>query len=216
MLQRSVTEIRRLPSGRPNVSRRTGSDMRRKVGRADWGTAGRLHPRLAPIGPQFLLPHAHAPLPLSDHVAPRLDRVRPVRRRSDDRDARLAHWDQPQPVPHRNPGSRPALPDLRDDTTQLSLDHLLVGGVLDRGHAVLIRAVAHVPEKHARAAALGRRDGGKQLVDNDGGAGEVAHGSVTRLQSAAASLLPPHLPRRHPAWPDASWPPPPGAPRWRG
>src|SRR5438094_10300548 len=199
MLQRSVTESRRLASGRPNVSRST-SDMGWS---RSWATGG-IDPHFAAVGSQLLLPHGHAPLHLFDHVATRLERVRPVRRRSDDRDARLAHWDQPQPVPHRDPGSRPALPDLRDDTTQLSLDHLLVGGALARGHAVLIRAVAHGPEKHARAAALGRRDGGKQLVENDGGAGEVAHGSFTRLQSAAAALLHLHLPRWHRAWRDAS------------
>src|SRR5438105_3699824 len=162
MLQRSVTETRRLASGRPNVSRST-SDM----GWSRSWTTGGIDPHFAAVGSQLLLPHGHAPLHLFDHVATRLERLRPVRRRRDNRDARLARGDPPQPVPHGDSGAGPALPDLRDDATQLPVDHLLVGGVLDRGHAVLLGAVAHGPEKHAGAAALWRGDLGEEGVEGD-------------------------------------------------
>src|SRR5213082_23904 len=102
MLQRSVTETRRLASGRPNVSRISG--MRRTVGQSDCRTTGGIDPDLGPVDAQLLLPHR----------------------------------DPPQPVSHGDPGSGPALPDLRNDATQLPLDHLFVGGVLDRGYAVLL------------------------------------------------------------------------------
>src|SRR5438270_9305497 len=147
MLQRSVTETRKLVSGRPNVSRST-SDM---GGSGRWTTGG-IDPHFTAVRAQLLLPHGHAPLHLFDDVAARLERLRPVRRRRDDRDARLAHGDPPQPVPNGDPGAGPALPDLRDDATQLPLDHLLVGGVLDRGHAVLFVTVLHRPEEHGDAA----------------------------------------------------------------
>src|SRR2546426_301894 len=171
MLQRSVTETRRLASGRPNVSRST-SDM----GGSRGGTTGRVDPHFAAVRAQPFLPHGHAPLHLFDYVATRLERLRPVRRRRDDRDARLVHRDPPQPVPHGDPGAGPALPDLRDDATQLPVDHLLVGGVLDRGHAVLLRAVAHGPEKRARAAALGGGDLGEQGIEGNVRADEIGHG----------------------------------------
>src|SRR5438046_4918754 len=144
MLQRSVTESRRLASGRPNVSRST-SDMGWS---RSWATGG-IDPHFAAIRAQLLLPHGHAPLHLFNNVATRLERLGPVRRRRDDRDARLARRDPPQPVSHRDPGSGPALPDLRDDATQLPLDHLFVGGVLDRGDALLPRAVAPRPPNRA-------------------------------------------------------------------
>src|SRR2546426_3567296 len=77
MLQRSVTERRRLASGRPNVSRRTGSDM---GGPSRW-TAGGIHPHLGSIRPQLLLPHRHAALHLFDHVPACFERLGTVRRR---------------------------------------------------------------------------------------------------------------------------------------
>src|SRR6266550_2095401 len=171
MLQRSVTETRKLVSGRPNVSRST-SDM---GGSGRWTTGG-IDPHFTAVRAQLLLPHRYAPLHLFDDVATRLERLRPVRRRRDDRDARLAHRDPPQPVPHGDPSAGPALPDLRDDATQLPLDHLLVGGVLDRGHALLFRAVAHGPEKPARAAARGSGDLGEEGVEGNGRADEIGHG----------------------------------------
>src|SRR5438132_915525 len=99
MLQRSVTETRRLVSGRPNVSRST-SDM---GGSGRWTTGG-IDPHFTAVRAQLLLPHGHAPLHLFDHVAARLERLRPVRRRRDDRDARLAHLEPPQPVTHVRSG----------------------------------------------------------------------------------------------------------------
>src|SRR5204863_4332957 len=124
---------------------------------------------------QLLLPPGHAPLHPYTNVAARLERLRAMRRRRDDRDARLPHPDQAEPVPHGNPGAGPALPDLCDDTAQLSFDHLFVGGVLDRGDAVLLGAVAHTPQKRARAAALGGGDLGEQGGEGDGRAHQV-HG----------------------------------------
>src|SRR2546421_3374706 len=188
MLQRSVTETRRLASGRPNVSRST-SDM----GGSGRRTTGGIDPRSTAGRAQPFLPHGHAPLHLSDPVAARVEGLRPVRRRRDDRDARLARGDPPQPVPHGDPGSSPSRPDLRDDTAQLPLDHLVVGGVLDRGHAVLLRAVADRAEKPASAAALGSGDLGEQGGEGDGRAHQV-HGralvfhTLKRVLGTALSL----------------------------
>src|SRR5438046_2044933 len=170
MLQRSVTETRRLASGRPNVSRST-SDM----GGSGRRTTGGIDPHFTAVRAQLLLPHGHAPLHLFDHVATRFEGLRPMWRRRDDREARLAHRDPPQPVPQGDPRAGPALPDLHDDTTQLPLDHLVVSGVLDRSDAVLLRAVADRAEKHAGAAALGRGDLGEQGVEGNGRAHQV-HG----------------------------------------
>src|SRR5439155_695991 len=72
MLQRSVTERRRLASGRPNVSR--VSDMRRTVGQSDARTAGGINPDCRAVRAQLPLPHGYAPLDFLDDIAAGLDR----------------------------------------------------------------------------------------------------------------------------------------------
>src|SRR3989442_3606601 len=141
MLQRSVTEIRRLPSGRPKVSCSARSDMGRFAGR----TTGGIDPYLAPVAAQLLLPDGDAALDLLDGVAARLERLGSVRCRRDDRDARLAGADHAQAVPEREPAAGPARRRLRHAAAELPLDHLLVGRILDPGHALLLASVAHGP-----------------------------------------------------------------------
>src|SRR5436190_97880 len=187
ILQRSVTERRRLASGRPNVSRTTGSDM----GWPGRGTAGGIHPHLGSIRPQLLLPHRHAALHLLDHIPACFERLGTVRRRRDDHDARLARGDHAQTMAQGDPGSGPALPDLRDDTTELPLDHLLVGGVLDRRHAALLGAAADRAEKDARAAARRGRRFGEQLRESDGIPSEVhCREGALRDVTGAGQLVP--------------------------
>src|SRR5947209_13465281 len=62
MLQRSVTEIRRLPSGRPELSAIARSDMSRLAGRSTGG----IDPHLAPVAAQLLLPDGNPALDLLD------------------------------------------------------------------------------------------------------------------------------------------------------
>src|SRR3989442_3115756 len=85
MLQRSVTEIRRLPSGRPKLSANARSDMSRLAGRSTGG----VDPHLAPVAAQLLLPAGNPALDLLDGVTARLERLGSIRRSRDDRDARL-------------------------------------------------------------------------------------------------------------------------------
>src|SRR2546428_13953432 len=94
MLQRSVTEIRRLPSGRPKLSANARSDMSRLAGRSTGG----IDPHLAPVAAQLLLPDGNPALDLLDGVTARLERLGSMRCRRADRDARLAGG-----------GSRPAV-----------------------------------------------------------------------------------------------------------
>src|SRR5206468_2575074 len=61
------------------------------------------------------------------------------------------------------------------------LDHLLVGCVFDRRHAVLLGAAADRAEKDTCAAALGGGDLGEQGVEGDGRAREIGHGPWARL-----------------------------------
>src|SRR5205823_7717834 len=100
MLQRSVTDTRRLPSGRLKVSRISGMDRRSRGARrsARW-----IDPHLGAVEPHLLLPHGDAALDLLDDVAARLERLRPVWGRDDDRDARLARGDRADPMPHAGP-----------------------------------------------------------------------------------------------------------------
>src|SRR5881628_2387116 len=186
MLQRSVTETRRLASGRPSVSR--SSDM----GGSRRGMTGGVDPDFAAIGAQLFFPNGHAALDLLDDVAAGFERLRPVRRGGDDRDAGLAGRDEPEPMPYADSPAAPALLRLRDDVTQLQLDHRFVGRVLDRRHAVLIRPVADRAQEDARATALGRRDLREQLVERDAIPGEIGrHGSsVHTLKGVLGESLP--------------------------
>src|SRR5438094_6059989 len=75
MLQRSVTEIRRLPSGRPKLSANARSDMSRLAGRSTGG----IDPHLAPVAAQLLLPDGNPALDLLDGVTARLERLGSMR-----------------------------------------------------------------------------------------------------------------------------------------
>src|SRR5690242_20865939 len=116
-LQRSVTETRTLPSGRPSVSR-SGSDMRR--------TAGRIDPDLTAIKAEFLFPHRDSAFHLFDHKTARLERLRSVRRRRGDPDARLASRNRAEAVPDRDLRVGPALRGVGHEPAELRLHHLLV------------------------------------------------------------------------------------------
>src|SRR5712691_1055192 len=103
MLQRSVTDSRRLASGRRSVSWTT-SDMRRSC---CW-TALRIDPDFTAVHAQLLLPDRYATLHFLDHVAAGLERLGPMRRRCGDRDTRLSDRDRAEPVPDGDAGVRPA------------------------------------------------------------------------------------------------------------
>src|SRR5439155_7317062 len=102
-LQRSVTDSRRLASGRCSASL-IASDMRWFCGR----TAGGIDPNFGPVHPQLLLPDRHAPLHFLDHVAAGLERLRPMRRRRADRDARLPDGNRAEAVAYGDARLRPA------------------------------------------------------------------------------------------------------------
>src|SRR2546428_6381553 len=104
MLHRSVTEMRRLRRGRPKRSR-----IEWAGGRTGGPAAGRIDPDLGPIGAELLLPHGQAALHFLDDVATGPQSLRPMRRRGDDSDARVAH----SPVPAAGPPGPAAPPATR-------------------------------------------------------------------------------------------------------
>src|ERR1051325_11376108 len=139
--------------------------------------AGGIDPHGGAVEPQLLLPDGDAALHFLDDVAACLERLRAVRGSNDDRDTGLPRSDLADPMTHAGARLGPPLPRLREDAAELGIRHLVVCRVLDRGHTVLLGAVAHGAQERARAAAFGRRDLGEQRVEGDGGAGEVAHGA---------------------------------------
>src|SRR5207247_7036148 len=69
----------------------------------------------------------------------------------------------------------PPLPHLGENATELGVHHLVVCRVLDRGHAVLLRSVAHRAQERAGAAELGGRDFGEERVERERLPAQVAH-----------------------------------------
>src|SRR6058998_3794661 len=167
-LQRSVTDSRRLVSGRRSVSWMT-SDMRRSC---RW-TARRIDPDFTAVHAQLLLPDRYATLHFLDHVAAGLERLGPMRRRRGDRDARLSHGDRAQPVPDGDARVRPASARIGQESDELGFHHLFVRRVLDRRHPLLIGPVAHGAQEHACTAARGGRDLGDQEIQGDWCASQV-------------------------------------------
>src|SRR5436190_2079459 len=95
-----------------------------------------------------------------------------MRRRRDDRDARLAHRNEAETMLQDDAGRRKARLRLLEHPVDLGRCHLVVGGVLDRGHAVV---VADGAEEDAGPAALGTLDLPEQRFDGDPGSRECIH-----------------------------------------
>src|SRR5260370_34522519 len=201
MLQRSVTETRRLASGRRRASRTT-SDMRRLGG----GVAGGVDPDGAAVRAQLLFPDRDAALDFLDHEATRLKRGGAVRRRGHNGDARLPGRDAAEAVARGEARPRPTARRGGEEPAELRVDHGLVRRILDRRHARLARRaglVAHCAEEHAGPPVLGPRHLGEQRLEGDGGVRPMGH---------AVRPPPPAPPAIRGGSPPSS-PPPPPAPR---
>src|SRR2546426_741284 len=148
-------------------------------GGRDWGggrrLAGGIDPHGGAVQPQLPLPDGDAALYFLDDVAARLESLRAVRGRDDDRDARLPRRDHADPMTHAGACLGPPLPHLGENATELSVHHLVVCRVLDRGHAVLLRPVAYSAQERARAAAFGRGHFAEKRVEGERAAREKAH-----------------------------------------
>src|SRR3954468_17985316 len=99
MLQRSVTEMRRLPSGRSSRSTITES-LRRRLAR--W-----IDPDAAAVCVHFFFPDRHAFLHFLDDKAACRECVVTVGGGSGDRDARLADRNEAEPVLEHHARVRP-------------------------------------------------------------------------------------------------------------
>src|SRR2546425_9611928 len=77
------------------------------------GPARAIDPRGGPVGAQLLLPDRQPPLHFLDDVAARLERLRPVRCRRGDRNARLADADRADAMAHRHPRSEEHTSELQ-------------------------------------------------------------------------------------------------------
>src|SRR2546430_12019308 len=97
--------------------------MRRKVGRADGRTAGRIDPDFAAVDAELFLPHGHAALHFLDDVAAGLERLGPMRGRRDDRDTRLPDGDRAQSVSYGDTRLRPPPPPAVQEPAEIGLPH---------------------------------------------------------------------------------------------
>src|SRR5437588_12169850 len=155
MLQRSVTDTRRLPSGRWSLS----MIMDPNPGRAT-------------IPTKLLFPDRQTLLYRFDHVAARRECGFAMRRSGRDCDARLTHGNQTEAVLQHHARVRP--PPLRFGQHLLDLGerHVIVSRILDPGDVIV---AAHGAQKHTRAPTLRALYCTEQRFNRDRGASEVRH-----------------------------------------
>jgi len=125
--------------------------------------------------PVLLLPDRSAGLDLVDQVAPGWERITPMRRGNGYNNGNLSNTQLANPVDRSDLADRPPLPHLADNLRDLLDDLLVVGLILEVGHAASPRRV--VPygshEEHHRSG-IRRRNGRNDVrrIHHIGGHGD--------------------------------------------
>lgn len=111
------------------------------------------HP-LGPARPVLLLPDRSPSLDLVDQISPRGEGIRPMRRGNGHNNRDFSNTQLTDTMNRSNLADRPPLAHLADNLRDLLDDLLVVGLILEVGHAASARrVVAHGPhEEHHRAS----------------------------------------------------------------